>query len=116
MSVTLMPQRLPRRQMGVSEPSVGWRKEPMMAAAAMAAQVMTPVVVFTALKETVCVATVPAAAGGPVSLKVPVVPMRRTISVAVAADTVREVALAAAATVRTPRMLGAYLPLAVTLP
>ena len=67
-----------------------------MAAAAMAVQVMTPVAVLTALKVTVCVATTPAAAGGPVSLKVPAAPMRRTISVATAGATVSDVAAPAA--------------------
>src|SRR2546421_13077600 len=68
-SVTLMPQRLATREMMVSLPSVGWTKDPAMAAAPMAVQVMTPVEVLTALKVTVCVATTPAAAGGPVSLQ-----------------------------------------------
>src|SRR5439155_26449577 len=90
--------------------------DPITAGADVAEQVMTPLVVFTAEKVTVCVATVPAAAGGPVSLKVPLVPMRRTISSATAAETVSDVAPLAPAAPSTPRMLGAYFPLEVILP
>src|SRR5258708_27881018 len=106
-SVTLTPQRLATREMMVSLPSVGWTKEPAMAAAPMAVQVMTPVEVLTALKVTVCVATVPAAAGGPVSLKAPAAPMRRTISVATAGATGGEVGAPAAAAGGAAVRLGA---------
>jgi hypothetical protein len=46
--------------------------------------VIAPVEVFTAENVTVVIATVPPAVGGPISFRVPEVPIRRTISRATA--------------------------------
>ena len=82
-----------------------------MRAASAAEIVMTPVPVFTLEYVSVKVATTPAAAGGPTNRSVPVGPIRRTISVAWAAETVIEVAAAAMAPVETPMIeLDHFLP------
>src|SRR5450432_2733561 len=97
-------------------PSVGPISEPVTNATPVAVIVIAPVLVFTAEKVTVALATVPLAVGGPVSVSVPELPIRRCTSVATAAVVCSVVALVVSATVDNPTMLVAYLLVAVTLP